>query len=209
MSRFLALTVALAAALALAVPALADGDPASDFLLTQKVFLPFDDKIPPEQQGRLSGLVAAANRAGYPIRVAVIGSSYDLGSVEALWRKPRQYAKFLGVELSFAFKGPLLVAMPNGFGFNHPQHPTAAEQRILAGIPIRPGGAALATATIAAVERLAAAHGVTVTPPHAAAPHTTANSDRLRLAVAIVVLLAAAAAARWLIRRRQRRRRIA
>lgn len=209
MSKPATLTLLLAAALALAAPALADGDPASDFLIGQKVFLPFDDKIPAQQQGQLTGLVAAANRAGYPIRVAVIGSSYDLGSVEALWREPKQYAKFLGVELSFAYKGPLLVAMPNGFGFNHPKHSTAADERILAGIPVGGGGSGLAAAAITAVERLAAAHGVTVTPPAVARPHSTTGSDRIHLVIGIAALLAAAVAVRWLIRRRQRRRRLA
>ena len=58
-------------ALACARPAArADGDPASDYLLTQKVFFPFDFKVPAAKQQQLVALVDEANRAGYPIRVA-------------------------------------------------------------------------------------------------------------------------------------------
>ena len=100
MRRFGAL-LALVTICHLAGPAagLADGDPASDYLLVQKVFLPFDVKFPKTEAAELAGIVAAANRSGFPIRVAVIASSYDMGSVTALWRKPRTYARFLGEEL--------------------------------------------------------------------------------------------------------------
>ncbi|HET8605784.1 MAG TPA: hypothetical protein VFL66_02020 [Gaiellaceae bacterium] len=206
MTRLAAAALALVAALALAAPALADGDPASDFLLTQKVFLPFDDAIPKPLQGQLAGLVAASNKAGYPIRVAVIGSSYDLGSIQSLWKRPRKYSQFLGVEISFAYKGPLLVAMPNGFGFNHFRQDAKAEQALVARIPVGRGGAGMARSTMTAVQRLAAAHGVHVVPPRAAvaAPSRT-NSDRLHLVIGIVVLLVLAATARLLIHRRRRR----
>ena len=201
--------LALAALLLVAPAARADGDPASDYLLEQQVFLPYDDHIPQAQQARIAGLVADANRGGYPIRVAVIASSYDLGSVTALWRKPRLYARFLGVELSFVFKGSLLIVMPNGFGLNHPKHPTAADLRVLDRIPIGAGAGGLAAAATTAVERLAATHGVTAAPRPAvgAHPHSTTQSDRLHLVVGIAVLLVLAAAARLGIRRRQRRRR--
>ena len=68
-----ALVVAfLVLACALAGNARADGDPASDYLLSQKTFIPYDAKIPAEQARALNGIVADAKRKGYTIRVAVI-----------------------------------------------------------------------------------------------------------------------------------------
>ena len=59
----------------------ADGDPASDYLLTRSTFVPPDLGISAADAARLSTTVALAQARGYPIRVALIGSAYDLGSV--------------------------------------------------------------------------------------------------------------------------------
>ena len=96
--------------------ALADGDPASDVLASQSLFLPADGGFRQSDAARLSGLLAAAQRAGVPIRVALISTPADLGSVGALWRKPQPYAQFLGQELSQVFRGTVVVVMPNGVG---------------------------------------------------------------------------------------------
>jgi cytochrome oxidase Cu insertion factor (SCO1/SenC/PrrC family) len=138
----------------------ADGDPASDFLLSQQVFVLLQAGGTPPAQKALTEVVASANKAGFPIRVAVISSEYDLGSVSVLWKKPQTYARFLGIELSLAYKGPLLVAMPNGFGFNWPGHSTAAAYGVLAKVKAPPGEVGTLTAAQAAVRRLAAAAGV-------------------------------------------------
>ncbi len=95
-----ALAVFALAACIVASGARADGDPASDYLLGTQVFLPFDIKVPKATQQELISLVHNANASGYTIRVALIGSAYDLGAVGVLWRKPKAYAKFLGAELS-------------------------------------------------------------------------------------------------------------
>jgi hypothetical protein len=96
--------------------ALADGDPASDVLASQSLFLPADGGFRQSDAARLSGLLSAAQRAGVPIRVALISTPADLGSVGALWRKPQPYARFLGQELSQVFRGTVVVVMPNGVG---------------------------------------------------------------------------------------------
>ncbi len=96
--------------------ALADGDPASDVLASQSLFLPADGGFRESGAARLTGLLAAAQRAGVPIRVALISTPADLGSVGALWRKPAPYARFLGQELSQVFRGTVVVVMPNGVG---------------------------------------------------------------------------------------------
>jgi len=64
-----------------ATAARADGDPASDVLATQSVFLPQDAGIPIAQQGQLTSLLWASSSSGYPIRVAIIATKSDLGSV--------------------------------------------------------------------------------------------------------------------------------
>ncbi len=143
--------------------ALADGDPASDYLLRQQVFVLLQQTATPPAQKALAEVVAKANEAGYPIRVAVISSEYDLGSVSVLWGKPRTYARFLGIELSLAYKGLLLVAMPSGFGLNWPGHSTAAAYRALAAVKVPTGEIGTITAAQAAVQRLASAGGVSLT----------------------------------------------
>jgi hypothetical protein len=137
----------------------ADGDPASDVLVSQSVFVPGDASATAGDQARLEGVVAAAGRAGYPIRVALIASSSDLGSVTALWRQPQNYAHFLWQELSFAVHAPVLVVMPGGFGLYTGTGPTAAEQAALKRTSPASTSGGLATAAVTAVENLAAAAG--------------------------------------------------
>jgi hypothetical protein len=198
------LAVAFAAAM-IASTARADGDPASDYLLTQKVFFPYDTKFPLIQQGRFSGLVEAANRAGFKLRVALIGSRYDMGSVTALYLKPRKYARFLGTEISFLYKQRLLVVMPNGLGYNWPGHSPAAAYAILNKIPVKAGPAGFLDTAQTAVQRLTAAAGVKVTAPPDAAPAKRHNSHTsLPIVAAAVAALLLAAAAALALRRRQR-----
>lgn len=137
----------------------ADGDPASDVLVTQPLFLPQDAGAPPTQQNQLGALLAAAHRSGYQIRVALIASSADLGSVTELWSKPQTYAEFLGQELSLVYRGPLLVIMPAGFGFSGFVRPPAAERSALAGVRPSAARGGLGAAAITAVRRLAALSG--------------------------------------------------
>ncbi|MFZ1996693.1 MAG: hypothetical protein WAU75_21445, partial [Solirubrobacteraceae bacterium] len=112
--------LALAVAAAAPARALADGDPASDVLASQPLFLPADGGIPPARATQLSELVTAARRAGVPIRVAVIATQADLGSVTELWRQPQSYARFLGQELAEVYRGTVVVVMPAGTGVYRP-----------------------------------------------------------------------------------------
>jgi hypothetical protein len=155
----------LSAAGLLAPSALADGDPASDVLATQPLFLPQDAGVNPQQQVQLTGLLQAAGRAGYAIRVALIASRSDLGSVTELWRQPQTYAEFLGQELSLVYRGPLLVIMPNGFGFMWPGHSTAVGHSVLMGMRIPASGPGLGTTAASAVQRLAHAAGYSISAP--------------------------------------------
>ena len=81
-----------------------DGDPGSDVLVYQDLFVAGDAGLSVGQQTQLGNLLKTADRTGFPIRVAIISSPSDLGAVTALWRKPQAYAKFLGYELSLAYK---------------------------------------------------------------------------------------------------------
>jgi hypothetical protein len=157
--------IALSALLLLAgaVPrAYADGDPASDVLASQKLFLPTDADVPVREQLQLSALLNQSAKKGYPLRVAIIGSASDLGSVTALWRQPEAYARFLGGELALIYHGTVLVVMPNGYGSDV----TAPHTRTASGDTRLPlPGQHLGSAAIAAVEQFAkGAHTPLTTP---------------------------------------------
>lgn len=172
----------------------ADGDPASDVLATQSLFLPQDAGIPVGQQSQLTGLLEAAARSGYPIRAAIIASRTDLGSVTELWRQPATYARFLGQELSLVYRGPLLVVMPDGYGFYRQAGPLAAAQSALASLRKPVSGAELGAATLTAVERLAAASGYSIPIPPATATTTAGGGDTIPvMALAIGAVLIAVA----------------
>jgi hypothetical protein len=129
------LCAAIAAALLAPPAALADGDPASDVLATQTVYAPSDGGFAPSQTARLSALLAEAQRAGVPIRVALIPTQADLGSVTELWRQPQNYARFLGQELAQVYRGTVLIEMPNGEGVYRPPAQAPGVSPIAVGEP--------------------------------------------------------------------------
>jgi cytochrome oxidase Cu insertion factor (SCO1/SenC/PrrC family) len=206
------LIVALALTGATSAPyARADGDPASDFLLGNQVFLTSQSVPVTATQRQLLALVSAANRAGFSIRVAIVPTAYDLGSITPLWRKPGIYARFLGIELSSAYNGRLLVVMPGGLGFNWPGHSSAPDYRLLAAVPVGATPDALAAAVQAAVRRMAIAGGVTLAPVPATsrrAPARSGGRDVAVIAGAAAAALAAMAALGLIVTGRRRRRRM-
>lgn len=159
------------------MPARADGDPASDVLAQQALYLPQDAGITATEQAELGALLQEATRSGYQIRVALIASPTDLGSVTELWRQPQNYAEFLGQELSLVHRGLLLVIMPDGFGLYHLNRPLAAEQSALAGLRAPAAGAGLGAVALAAIQRLAAAAGHPLPTPSATAAPTAGSTD--------------------------------
>ena len=130
---------AVCAAGVLAPAARADGDPGSDVLVYQNLFVAADANISIPQQVELGNLLTSADQAGFPIRVAVISQPADLGAITALWRKPAAYADFLGTELSLAYAQRLLIVMPSGFGFNWQGHSASAAYQVLGRAAHRPG----------------------------------------------------------------------
>jgi hypothetical protein len=201
MKRALLVLCALAAC-SVAGTARADGDPASDYLLGTQVFIPFDMKLPAATQQELVSIVRDANKSGYAIRVALIGSAYDLGAVTSLWRKPRPYARFLAAEIEFIYKRRLLVVMPNGFGFNWLKHPSTKEYAVLSTIPIGTGAAGMLDSAVAAVQKLATASGVTIVRAKAPPSTKSGSHDRLFIVLAAIAGLALAVLLRLALRRK-------
>ncbi len=157
--RWITAVVAAGALAVMPAVARADGDPASDVLLGQTLFLPADAGVPPGQASELASALAAAARSGYPIRVALISGPTDLGSVTVLWRQPETYAHFLDEELGPSNGRRVLVVMPNGFGLYTSGPARPAERAAIASLPAPGSGSALAAAALGAVRRLAATAG--------------------------------------------------
>jgi hypothetical protein len=193
-------------ATAVSVPvALADGDPASDYLISQQVFVPFEG-VSTKSAGEITALLNDSVQKGFRLKVAVIAGRYDLGAVPSLFRKPQQYASFLGQEDYYFFKDELLVVMPNGYGlYKHAGVPPADDAAIKALAP--PGtanGDLLVAAAEHAVRVLAARHGVTLSAANASGG-SSRTSDRVEILAGVFVLGAFAVGVRVLLRRRERR----
>ena len=170
----------LAAALALqaAAPARADGDPCSDFLLVGSLCVPNNPRPSQPQIDRAQKTIDAAKQGGYEIRVAVIGSPTDLGSVPVFFGRPAPYAKFLDAELQSAWTGKLLVVMAAGYGVREHTKPYPAGVKALKGLPLPASGTpdALMAAATVAVRKLAASEGVKVPAIPLAATATSPSS---------------------------------
>jgi cytochrome oxidase Cu insertion factor (SCO1/SenC/PrrC family) len=194
----LAVLLASCALWAFAPAAHADGDPASDVLVYQNLFVTSESGMSVAQQEEVTNLLGTAARDGFPVRVAIIASPFDLGAVPQLWQKPAAYASFLGIELSLIYQQRLLIVMPDGFGFNWTGHPAAAAGELLAKVPIGTGGTGLTTATVTAVRTLAAASGVKLPAPAPASSATAAPhggvSTRQAVRIGLIVLAALAVA---------------
>jgi hypothetical protein len=191
------------AALLLVPTALGDADPASDVLYTNPVFYSFDQLPSNAAQKRLNAVVAAATKAGYPVRVALIAKAPDLGGVTALWGKPHQYARFLGLELAFVYKGHVVVVMPQGLGYARAGKSSPAADALIQPIPVDSTNDGQADAAVTAIAKLSAAAGHPITVPPKAATESGGDSWRNRLIILLAALvLAQLVAAGWVLRRR-------
>jgi hypothetical protein len=179
-----------------------DGDPASDVLLAQSAFYPYQPPVPSKLEAALNALLAAASREHMPLKVAIIGSREDLGAVPTFFGHPQKYAEFLDREISYNQPQPLLVVMPAGFGLV-----VAAPASALAQLTIdtHHGTYGLTRTAILAVTALARANGHTI----ALRPIPTATSaghgglpTALLFSLPVVLLIVAGIA----IRRSSKRR---
>ncbi len=197
-----ALAAVLAVAALMPAAALADGDPASDVLLGENVFYPYSPPTSPAAQKTLNAATAAAKRAGFPLKVALIGAPVDLGVIPGLFGKPQQYADFLDQEISFQGKQPLLVVMAAGYGTRGLD---AKATQLATDLP-KPMGrtpTALAIAAVGAVAKLATASGHPIKGVPGVAGSGSGGSSPTVIVVILALAALATAAALVTLRRRQ------
>jgi hypothetical protein len=199
------LIAAVASAYLLPAGALADGDPASDVLLGENVFYPYQPAVSGSIQKELNALTATSKRSGFPIKVALIAAPVDLGVIPDLFGKPQKYAAFLDQEISFRGKQPLLVVMKAGYGVEG----LSAKATSLARTLPKPASGAtndLARAALTAVPKLAEAsgHPISKASETPSASHSSGGSSTvLVIALAAAALAAAGGLAAITLRRRQ------
>jgi hypothetical protein len=181
----------------------ADGDPASDVLPIDLVYLPISGPSR-EAAGALRSAVAAVYARGDRIRVAVIATREDLGAIPSLMNKPDAYARFLGQELGAFYVGPLLIVMPRGWGIYDGGRSVTSETGVLGRISVQASSVDdLVRSAAAAVQKLEAAGALKsrdIRPPYVYPQSSTVHpgktavlsfrvlddSDRAAVAVSIV-----------------------
>jgi hypothetical protein len=182
--------------------ACADGDPASDVLLAENVFYPYQPKVNRALEVALEKTLQAAVHAdGLHLKVAIIGQAEELGLVPNFFGHPQEYAQFLDREISFNRPQQLLVVMPDGFGVM-----PASAADALARVPIykqqRSDG--LTRSAILAVAALARQRGHTIAIP-TTAPSSSGGSPPALIVFGIPVALLALAGLAAMRRGRSRR----
>jgi hypothetical protein len=156
--RFSVLAVSCALLCAPAV-AFAHGDAASHYLETGSLYPSFAAQPSQDVELELIGLLDAAQKAHYPLKVALLAGESDVNDMPEMLRKPQAYAEYVVAQregVRVAVDAPVLVVSPSGLGLAGPK-PSGG----LAGIAPAAGasGDDLARAAQAAVRRLATAAG--------------------------------------------------
>lgn len=171
-------TLLLGLAAALPATAAADGDPASDVLLSADVYLPFYPAASKPVTNTLVSLVKQVKQRGFPLKVAIIAGRGDLGAYPNLFNQPQRYADLLTQEIAFAVrKSRLLVVMPGGFGGEN-LGPKVDQALGSLSIDSTHGSNGLVRTAITAVARLATANGhPTAVPKVAAEPQGAASAS--------------------------------
>lgn len=194
--------VAVVVTIFLVRDALADGDPASDYLISQQTFLPLSGNVSLPLEGEFTSLVDDAKAKGFPLKVAVVAKPLDLGAVPSLFGMPQRYASFLGQEDYYFWKSELLVVMPQGYGLYKARDLPAADRKVIARLPppktADPDGLVLAAER--AVRALAARRGLTLS--SASDSGSSAWRDRIEIVAGVLVLLALGVGVRAVVRRR-------
>ena len=135
--------------------------PCERLLLIQNIFFPYRPPSP-AVTAALEQVTDGVYLHGDRIKVALISDVGDLGSLPSMFGRPTDYARFLGIELSLWYVGPLLVVMPAGFGVYDGGRSTATEDQVLGSLGVSgdtPDD--LARAATAAVADLTAADALT------------------------------------------------
>jgi hypothetical protein len=195
LSLLLVLLVVLGITLA-PTAALADGDPASDVLITSTVYTPVAQKVSAPVLQQLQSTIEQATKGGFDVRVALILDRTDLGAVPQLFGRPVQYVKLLSAELYYAWKGPLIAVQPSGIGVQNIK-PLGPAQAVADTVVITNPSTAdgLAQAATATIRKLAGQDGkitfTTAGTATAAGPSSSSTFSATRIlgGVLIVVLI--------------------
>lgn len=191
-----AVAIAVACLAAGAPRAGADADPASDALLIQDIFFPYQPIVSMGYTNALNQIVIEAKNAGFPIKVALIATPSDLGGLPNFYGMPQRYADFLDREISFNAPAKLLVVMQQGFGLSGVGK--TGELNPLLPVNPNPGSDGLARSAIAAVQKLATDAGHPLAPVKVVASKSGGGGTSPALTfgapVALVLIVAAGVA---------------
>lgn len=179
----------------------ADGDPASDILINDNVFLALESPQTNQKGRELEALTAAAAKHGFMLKVAVVRAPTDLGAVPQLYGRAEKYAKFLRTELTWVgFKGTLIVVMngmPGGVAVVGPGAAAAEDRISRLSVPPRATLDQLADVAIRSVHIVAAANRVSVAVP----PSSNQTRDRPIVGAALLAFVVLVLGASWRFRR--------
>ena len=148
-----AILTALVALLCVPAIALAHGDPSVHYLESSD-FYPGSVSQSEQTQLQLLGLLDASKRAGYPIKVSIVGGDIDVPDMPEMVKRPQRYAEYVTDALKSSrveLNGPVLIVTPHGYGVAGP----GATRLKSADIPAD----GLDAAAITAVRELARAGG--------------------------------------------------
>jgi len=183
----------------------ADADPASDVLLAQNAFYPYQPPVQPSLEAALNNTLSAIGRVWLPLKVAIIDSPEDLGAVPEFFGHPQSYADFLDREISFNSPQPLLVVMAAGYG-----HAAIGPAPALARLPVEDTDRSygLTRSAIIATVALARAAGHPIPLPSIPAAATKHGGFPLAALFALPALLVVLVGFTITRRSRQRRPRV-
>jgi hypothetical protein len=209
-ARLPALLVALAALMALPAGALADGDPASDVLISSTLYTPVAQKISPPVLQQLQRTIEQANAGGFQVRVALILDRTDLGAVPQLYGNPTSYVRLLSAELFYVWKGAVIAVQPSGIGVANIK-PLAPAQAAANTINVaKPATAdALAQAATTAIRKIAPLErsSITFTSDGSTAASTSSSSSSSTTKVlggVLIIVLVLLFIGQLVVRRRRR-----
>jgi hypothetical protein len=149
---FLAAAIAVLCAPAVA---LAHGDPASHYLESGPLYPSFEHQPSQNVELQLLGVLDAAKKAGYPIKVSLVTAA-DVTDTPEMLNKPQAYAEYVVGALvgsRIPVEAPVVIVTPAGIGV---AGPGAEEMR---GVTTGTTGDALAQAAMTAVRDIAAKAG--------------------------------------------------
>ncbi|MEA2626015.1 MAG: hypothetical protein QOD06_2060 [Candidatus Binatota bacterium] len=193
--RYLGVACLLGLLLVSAPAARADGDPPSDILPSEDVYYGYGIDLRTKAAAQLPALLAVARERGYELKVALISGYADLGVVGSLWLDPREYARYLGQELSLVYKGRLIVLMRNGYGIYYDGVVPGKERRVISRLGPPGPAARFLESAIAAVRALAASNGVKLAVPDVEPPPGGIKMGQMHATPAVTATASATAAA--------------